>query len=173
MIRFLQSSGKTTKTILGGMLLLICGAMVITLVPGGILGDAFGFGGVQQGFVARVSGQDISLRDVDLVARRIGQQQFGGRSIPDQLMPLLRQSAANQLITQKALLAEAERMGLKVTDAELQDTLQHGSFAQVLFPGGNFVGQQQYESFVSQNFNLTVPAFEQALKDDLLMNKLQ
>jgi peptidyl-prolyl cis-trans isomerase D len=173
MIRFLQSSGKTKKYVLGGMLLLICGAMVITLVPGGILGDAFGFGGVQQGFVARVSGQDISLRDVDLVARRIGQQQFGGRSIPDQLMPLLRQSAANQLITQKALLAEAERMGLKVTDAELQDTLQHGQFSQAFFPGGNFIGQQSYEAFVNQNFNMTVPQFEQAVKDDLLMNKLQ
>ncbi len=173
MIRFLQSSGKTTKTILGAMLMLICGAMVITLVPGGILGDAFGFGGVQQGVVAKVSGQEVSVRDVDMTARRIAQQQFGGRSVPDQLMPLLRQSAANQLITQKALLAEAERMGFKVTDAELQDTLQHGQFGQAFFPGGNFIGDQAYEGFVQQNFNMSVPQFEQAVKDDLLMNKLQ
>lgn len=173
MIRFLQSSGKTTKTILGALLVLICGAMVITLVPGGILGDAFGFGGVQQGVLAKVGGQEVTLRDVDLAARRIAQQQFGGRSVPDQLMPLLRQSAANQLITQKALLAEAERMGLKVTDAELQDTLQHGQFGQVLFPGGNFIGEQAYEGFVQSNFNMSVPQFEQAVKEDLLMNKLQ
>ena len=173
MIRFLQSSGKTTKTILGAMLVLICGAMVITLVPGGILGDAFGFGGVQQGVLAKVGGQEVTVRDVDLAARRIAQQQFGGRSIPDQLMPLLRQSAANQLITQKALLAEAERMGLKVTDAELQDTLQHGQWGQAFFPGGNFIGQQAYEGFIQQNFNMSVPQFEQAIKEDLLMNKLQ
>jgi peptidyl-prolyl cis-trans isomerase D len=173
MIRFLQSSGKTTKTILSAMLLLICGAMVITLVPGGILGDAFGFGGVQQGVLARVGGQDVTLQDVDRTARRIGQQQFGGRSVPEQLMPFLRQSAANQLITQKALLAEAERMGFKVTDSELQDTLQHGPLSQYFFPGGNFIGQQAYESFVNQNFNMTVAQFEQAVKDDLLMNKLQ
>ena len=173
MIRFLQSSGKTTKTILGAMLLLICGAMVITLVPGGILGDAFGFGGVQQGVVAKVGGQEVSLRDVDMAARRVAQQQFGGRAIPDQLMPYLRQRAADQLITQKALLAEAERMGLKVTDAELQDTLQHGQFGQAFFPGGTFIGEQAYEGFVQQNFNMSVPQFEQAVKDDLLMNKLQ
>lgn len=173
MIRFLQSSGKTTKTILGAMLLLICGAMVITLVPGGILGDAFGFGGVQQGVVAKIGGQEVSVRDVDTTARRIAQQQFGGRSIPDQLLPMLRQSAANQLITQKALLVEAERMGLKVTDAELQDVLQHGQFGQMLFPGGAFIGQQAYEGFIQQNFNMTVPQFEQAVKDDLLLGKLQ
>lgn len=173
MIRFLQSSGKTMKFILGSLLVIICGAMVITLVPGGILGDAFGFGGVQQGVLARVGGQDVTLQDVDRAARRIGQQQFGGRSIPEQLMPLLRQSAANQLITQKALLAEAEHMGFKVTDTELQNTLQKGQFGQYFFPGGNFIGQQAYENFVNQNFNMTVPQFEQAVKDDLLMEKLQ
>jgi peptidyl-prolyl cis-trans isomerase D len=173
MIRFLQSSGKTTKTILGAMLLLICGAMVITLVPGGILGDAFGFGGVQQGVLARVGGQDVTITDVDRAARRIAQQQFGGRSVPDALLPLLRQSAANQLITQKALLAEAERMGFKVTDAELQDFLQHGPYSQTFFPGGNFIGQQAYENIINQNAQMTVPQFEQAVKDDLLMNKLQ
>ena len=82
MIRFLQSSGKTKKIVLGGMLMLICGAMVVTLVPGGILGDAFGFGGVEKGVVARVGGEDVSLQEVDRAARRIGQQQFGGRSYP-------------------------------------------------------------------------------------------
>ncbi len=173
MIRFLQSSGKTMKMILGAMLLLICGAMVITLVPGGILGDAFGFGGVQQGVVAKVYGQDVTVQDVDKAARRIAQQQFGGRSVPDQLLPLLRQSAVNQLITQKALIAEAERMGLKVTDTELTDFLQHGPYSQYFFPGGNFIGQQAYENFINQNANMTVQQFEAAVKQDLLLAKLQ
>lgn len=173
MIRFLQSSGKTMKIILGSLLVIICGAMVITLVPGGILGDAFGFGSVQQGVLAQVAGQDVTMVDIDKTARRIGQQQFGGRSIPEALWPLLRQSAANQLITQKALIAEAAHMGLKVTNAELQDTLQHGQFGQIFFPGGNFIGSQQYENFVNQNFNMSVPQFEQAVKEDLLIQKLQ
>ena len=42
MIRFLQTPGPTKKIILGGMLLVICAAMVITLVPGGI-GDSIGW----------------------------------------------------------------------------------------------------------------------------------
>src|SRR3984893_19035144 len=55
MIRFLQTPGPTKKIILGGMLLVICAAMVITLVPGGI-GDSIGLGGPGQGVVAKVAG---------------------------------------------------------------------------------------------------------------------
>jgi hypothetical protein len=43
MIRFLQTPGPIKKVVLGGLLVVICAAMVIVLVPGGILGDAFGF----------------------------------------------------------------------------------------------------------------------------------
>lgn len=173
MIRFLQSAGQTKKYILGGLLLIICGAMVITLVPGGILGDAFGFGGVEQGVLARVGGYNVTSFDVDRAARNMARQQFGGRAVPDQLMPLLRQSAANQLITQKALLVEAERMGLKVTDTELQNFLQHGPYSAYFFPNGKFIGQDAYENFINQNAQMTVPQFEQAVKEDLLMDKLR
>jgi len=173
MIRFLQTAGNAKKYILGAMLLLICGAMVITLVPGGILGDAFGFGSIEKGVLAKVNGQDITMKEVNDTAQRIGRQQFGGRSLPSALLPMLRQSAAEQLITQKALLAEAERMGLKVTDAELQDTLSKGQIGQFLFPNGKFVGDQQYELFVNQQFNMSIPEFEQLVKNDLLLSKLR
>jgi peptidyl-prolyl cis-trans isomerase D len=160
--------------ILGGMLVLICGAMVITLVPGGMLGDAFGFGSPsEKGVLARVGGQDVTMMEVDATARRIARQQFGGRSVPSQLLPMFRQGAAQNLITQKALLAEAEHMGLKVTDAELQDYLQHGPFSQYLFPSGQFIGDDQYQNFVQQMQMPSVAEFETAVKQDLLMSKLR
>ncbi|HWR17567.1 MAG TPA: peptidyl-prolyl cis-trans isomerase [Terriglobales bacterium] len=173
MIRFLQSSGKAKKVILGGLLLIICGAMVITLVPGGMLGDAFGFGGVEGGVLAKIGAQEVTVAEVDATARRMGRQQFGGRSVPSALLPMLRQSAAEQLVTQKALLAEAEHMGLKVTSQELQQALSRGQIGQYLFPNGQFVGEQQYEMFVNQQFQLTIPQFEQLVKNDLLLNKLR
>lgn len=172
MIRFLQTPGKTKKIVLGGLLLIICGAMVVTLVPGGILGDAFGFGNLEKGVLAKVGNEDVTSTEVDQTARRIGRQQFGGRSLPSQFLPFLRQNAAQQLILQKAEIFEAGRLGLKVTDAELRDELQHGQLAQMFFPNGQFIGQAAYENFV-QSQNMTVPQFEELLKAELLRNKLQ
>ena len=172
MIRFLQTPGKTKKIVLGGILVVICGAMVITLVPGGMLGDAFGFGAPQSGVLARVGDEEVTIQEVQVAARNMVKQQFP-RGFPQQFMPILLQRAADQLILQKAMISEAHRMGFKVTDEELRSELQHGAFSQVLFPNGNFVGQDAYDGFVSQQLNLTVPAFETLIKQDLLIRKLR
>ncbi|HSB75310.1 MAG TPA: peptidyl-prolyl cis-trans isomerase, partial [Terriglobales bacterium] len=171
MIRFLQTPGPIKKIILGGILVVICAAMVIVLVPGGILGDAFGFqGDLGQNVVAKVGSQEISVSEVQQQARSMGRQQFP-RGLPQALMPFLYQRAAENLITERAMLVEAERLGLSVSNAELQDELQHGPMSAELFPNGSFIGEQAYDDFVSQ-FNMSVPQFEQAMKDDLLRRKL-
>ncbi len=172
MIRFLQAPGKTKKIVLGGLLVIICGAMVITLIPGGILGDAFGFGRPEGNVLAKVGDQTVTIREVQDTARQMGRQQFP-RGLPQQFMPFLMQRAAQSLIVQKAMIAEAHRMGFTVTDAELQDELQHGPFGATLFPGGTFVGQASYEGFIQQNFQTSVENFEALLKSDLLIRKLR
>ena len=49
MIRFLQTPGPIKKIVLGGILLVICVMMVITLIPGGgFLNDLFGGSVTQQ-----------------------------------------------------------------------------------------------------------------------------
>src|SRR6516164_7152746 len=85
MIRFLQTPSAVKKYVLGGLLLIICGAMVVTLVPGGILGGAFGAPG--QGVVAKVGDQEITVAEVQQTARRLAQQQFAGRAVPPGIMP--------------------------------------------------------------------------------------
>jgi hypothetical protein len=42
MIRFLQTEGPFKKIVLSGLLLLICAAMAITLIPGGLGSDLTG-----------------------------------------------------------------------------------------------------------------------------------
>lgn len=171
MIRFLQTPGPIKKVVLGGLLVVICAAMVIVLVPGGILGDAFGFqSDLGQNIVAKVGTQEISVSEVQQQARNMGRQQFP-RGLPQALMPFLVQRAADNLITEHAMLVEAQRVGLSVSNPELQDELQHGPMGPSLFPNGTFIGEQAYEDFVSQ-FSMSVPQFEQAVKDDLLRRKL-
>ncbi len=171
MLRFLQTPGPMKKIILGGLLLVICVMMVITLVPGGLFGDYFGSGVTTAGVVAKVGTDDITLQQVAQRARMIGRQQFRG-NVPPTLMPFLMQRAADGMITQGALAYEADRMGLGVSDKELADYLHQGQFGTLFFPGGNFIGQQQYEDFVQNQFGLSVAQFEKELKGQLAQQKL-
>jgi peptidyl-prolyl cis-trans isomerase D len=171
MIRFLQTEGPVKKIVLGGLLLIICVMMVITLVPGGLFGDYFGGGLSQQGVLARVGDQDIGLQQVALRARTIGRQQFRG-NVPSSLMPFLMQRAADSMITQGAIVYEADRMGLGVSNEELRNYLHQGQFGEVFFPGGNFIGDQAYEQMVENQFGLSVAQFEHELKGQIAGTKL-
>ncbi len=172
MLRFLQKPGPIKKIVLGGILVVVCVMMVITLIPGGgFLGDMFGGGLNTQGILARVGNQDITSTEVAQQARLMGKQQFKG-NVPETLMPYLMQRAAQGMIGQKVLAYEAERMGLGVSNEELRKTLHQGQMGQVLFPGGNFIGDQAYESFIESQFNMSVPQFEQEVKGEIAQRKL-
>jgi peptidyl-prolyl cis-trans isomerase D len=172
MIRFLQTSGQTTKIVLGGLLLLICASMVITLIPGGLSGDVFGGGQPGKGIIAKVDGTDITAEEVHETARQMAQQQMRGANV-EMLLPYFNQRAAEQLITRQALLGEAARLGFRATPEEVKDELQHGRYAGTFFPGGNFIGEQEYENLLQQN-NLTPAKFEtEIIPDDLMLSKLQ
>jgi peptidyl-prolyl cis-trans isomerase D len=173
MIRLLQQSGQTTKYILGGLLLIICASMVITLIPGGLGGDVLG-SGPGKGIVAKVDGNEISADDVRTTAKQMLQQQMpqGSTANMSMLLPFFSQRAAEQLITRQALLSEATRMGLRVSQEEVKEELQHGRYAATFFPGGAFIGEQEYEDMLTRA-NLTPTKFEESVGHDLLLTKLQ
>ena len=172
MIRFLQTPGPIKKIVLGGILLVICVMMVITLIPGGgFLNDMFGGSVTQTGILAKVGNQEVSLREVSEQARLMGRQQFKG-NIPPALMPYLMQRAAQGMITQKALVYEADRMGLGVSDEELRGYLHQGQMGQMIFPGGTFIGQQAYQDFIQNQFNMGVQQFELEVKSEIAQRKL-
>jgi peptidyl-prolyl cis-trans isomerase D len=173
MIRFLQTPGPFKKIILSGILLVFCGAMVITLIPGGLgITDSLA-GSPGKGVVATVSGEQVTALDVQREARQMIQQQYPQMAAQASMfMPFVARQAAQQLIDQKALLVEAQRLGLRASDEEVRDDLQHGRYANTFFPNGTFVGQDKYEEML-QNAQLTVPQFEQLVKDDLLLDKLR
>ena len=175
MIRFLQTQGPTKKIILSGILLVICAAMVITFIPGGLTSELTGQPG--KGVVAKVDGSEISSDEVRRTARQMAQQdaqRYG--EMAQKLMPFLIQQetirAVDQMIDRQALLSAARRMGLRVSPEEVKDELQHGRYAATFFPGGNFIGQVEYEEML-QRANLTAPKFEQSVGDDILLTKLQ
>jgi len=173
MIRFLQTPGPIKKVVLGGLLTIICAAMAITLIPGGLGSDVIGIGTPGQGVVANVGGEPVTAVEVQREARQMLRQQFpqGGEQA-SMLLPYFAQRAAQNLISRQAIIAEAQRVGLRVSDEELRDELQHGRYSATFFPGGNFVGQQQYENIL-QNADISVPVFEQSIKNDILLDKFR
>ena len=172
MIRFLQTPGPIKKIVLGGMLLVICGAMVITLVPGG-LGSNLGMGGPRQGVIATVDGNEVTTVDVNRTTDNMLREQFPKAGAQTAMLrPYFAQRALDNLISQKAILAEANRMGLRATDAEVRDEIQHGRYSNVFFPNGNFIGQDEYQARLDQA-GLTIPQFEEEIKNQILFTKLQ
>jgi peptidyl-prolyl cis-trans isomerase D len=171
MIRFLQTEGPVKKIILSGLLLLICAAMVIAFVPGGLGGELTGQPG--KGIVAKVGGEDVTAQEVRDTARQMLQQQgaqLGANA--SVLLPFFAQRAADQLIDRQALLAEAQHLGFKATSEEVKDELQHGRYAEYFFPGGNFIGEAEYESML-QRANLTPATFEANVAKEIMIAKLQ
>jgi len=173
MIRFLQTPGPLKKFLLGGLLTIICVFMVITLVPGFGNSNFFGGGAPARGVVATVSGNEISSMEVLRMAKRMVQQQFPkGGAQASMLLPFFSGQAAQQLINEKVILFEADRLGLRATDEDVRDELQHGQYAETFFPGGTFIGEVAYEERLQQA-DLTVPLFEQSVKDQIRFEKLR
>jgi peptidyl-prolyl cis-trans isomerase D len=173
MIRFLQTEGPVKKIVLSGLLLLICGAMAITLIPGIGSNDTLS----KPGVVAKVNGEDVTAEQVRETAREMAQQQaqqYGAQA--SMIMPFLIQQttprAVDQLIDRQALLAEAQKIGLKSSPQEVKDELQHGRYAGIFFPGGNFIGEAEYQSMLQQH-NLTPATFEESVSKEIVMSKLQ
>ena len=69
MIRFLQTEGPVKKIVLSGLLLLICGAMAITLIPGVGNNDTLS----KPGVIAKVNGEEVTAEQVRETAREMAQ----------------------------------------------------------------------------------------------------
>ena len=80
----------------------------------------------------------------------------------------LKRQALEQLLNSKILLAEAERLGLQVSDQELRDEI----LRQLQNERGEFVGQELYESWSTQQFG-SPAAFEKIFREELLLQKLR
>jgi peptidyl-prolyl cis-trans isomerase D len=173
MIRFLQTPGPIKKIVLGGLLTIICVLMVITLVPGFGNSNYLGFGAPNPGVLATVSGEEITTNEVQRETRQYVQQQYPrGGAQANMLMPFFAGQVAQQLIDQKVLLVEAHRLGMHVTSEEIRQELEHGPYAATFFPDGKFIGQEEYDNLL-RSHDMTVPRFEQAVGDDVLMRKLR
>ena len=176
MIRILQQDNRATKAIFAVVIGAAIVTMVITLVPGifdnGAANDAAVYATVRTpGWFGRLAGESTSIKTADV--QRTAERQMQQQQLPDFYLPFV-MSRAGQLEVERAVLThEADRLGLRVSDDDLRRYLQNGPYSQYLFPGGTFIGQEQYINFVESAFHLPVTQFESEVKADLELQRLQ
>jgi peptidyl-prolyl cis-trans isomerase D len=175
MIRFLQKDSRAVKAIFIVIISIACITMVITLVPG-IFSDQVSSSDTYAtihgaGFFGRLFGSsdEVSTQEVQQLAQRMMQRQ----QLPDFVLPFMMQRVGQGLISQHIELQEANRLGVNVTDDDLRAFLKTGTWGQVLFPNGHYIGDEQYASLVSQNFGISREVFEKELKKEIEENRLR
>jgi len=176
MIRILQQDSRITKIIFAVIIGAAIVTMVITLVPGifdnGTANDASIFATVHSpGVFGRIVGETTSIKTVDV--QRAAEQQMQQQQLPEFYLQFIMQRAGQIQVERAVLQHEADRLGLQVSDDDLRSFLQHGPYAQYLFPGGNFIGQDQYVNFVESAFRLPIAQFETEVKSDIELQRLQ
>ncbi|HYK36667.1 peptidylprolyl isomerase [Alloacidobacterium sp.] len=175
MIRFLQKDSRVMKGIFIAIIAATCVLMVIFLVPGMFSGDQGSSSNTYAtirgaGILGRFfGGDDVSTQEVQQLAQRMLQRQ----QLPDFVLPYMMQRVGTGLIQQHIELQEANRLGVSVTDDDLRNFLHTGTWGQVLFPNGRYIGDEQYASLVSQNFGISRDQFEKELKKELQEDRLR
>lgn len=160
MFDLFRSRAKAVRYLLGAVLLLVALSMVITLIPGFVGATAS-----QDNIVAEIGGEVITTRDVQLTL----QQQLRNNSFPREMAGVYVPVIVNQMISDRAIAYQAERMGFRVTDADVAFAVE--SMVPQLFENGKFVGKDAYAQYLSQ-MNLTIPEFESNVRKQILLLSL-
>jgi peptidyl-prolyl cis-trans isomerase D len=176
MIRFLQRDSRVVKAFFVVVIAAASVGMVVYLIPG-LTGmgasTADAYATIYPHWYSRLfsSGQTVSQERVSQLAR----QQMQRQKLPDApyIVNYFEQQAGSQLLRMQVLLAEAERLGIQATDEDVRKFLHQGQFGEFLFPNGQYIGDDHYTSFVATQFNLSVAQFEQEVKQDIQIRRLQ
>ncbi|MBZ5644929.1 MAG: peptidylprolyl isomerase [Acidobacteriia bacterium] len=150
------------RIMLGVILGILCIGMLLYLVPQDTGTELTG-----TDVVAQVGDQKITMADVQEQLDRISRN----GQIPASIRGLYTQQVLDNLIFQKSLVVEADRLGLRVTDEEHADFLK--KLVPTAFQGDTFIGMDRYAAEVQARFQMGVPEFETAIKDELLQQKFQ
>ena len=151
------------RILLGVVVLLLGGSMLLYLVP-----QTPGTGEASStDILAKVGDETVSTAEVRQQLAEISQR----NQIPKQLESLYARQILNQLIFQKEMEYEAKRLGIRVSDQERAARIRQ--FLPTAYNGDTFVGMDRYAAEVQSRFQLSVPVFEELIRQGLLQDKFR
>ena len=152
---------------------LVCVAFVLFYIPDFLRGT--GADAAAGDTIAKVEGREITAGDF----RRTYQAQLQayrsayGASMSDQLLKQLgvEQQILQQMVDERAALAEAERLGISVSDEEVRQRI----FATPAFQeNGAFIGDARYQQLLRMQRPPMLPSeFEDNVRNQLTVEKLR
>jgi len=153
-----------SRILLGAVVLVLAGGMLLYLVPSmpGTGSDAS-----STDTVATVGSESVSMLEVRQQLAEIEQR----NQVPKALESLYAQQILKQLVFQKEIEYEAKRVGVHVSDEERAERIRQ--FLPTAYDGGNFVGMDRYAAEVQGRFQMTVPVFEEQIRQGLLLEKFR
>lgn len=160
----LRDSKTAVKFLLGGLLVAISGIMVLQLTPLGGIGTG---NNASPDAVATIGGENISIVDV----RQQFAEQTRGQNVPAVLQGLYMRQVLDQMVFERLMELEAQRLGIQVTPEEITQRIKE--LLPTAFPGGNWVGAERYAQEVQMRAGMSVPQFEDFVRKDVLANKFR
>ncbi len=142
----LMRSANRYRWFVSTIILAVVAAFVIAIFLDWGGAGTVGAGAGGTGWIARVNGEEITIREVEQRRLQIEGQykQFLGDQFESQAASFdFPRQALNQMVGQTLAASEASRLGLEATDAEVADTIVN---AQVFQRDGRFIGAQEYRN---------------------------
>jgi peptidyl-prolyl cis-trans isomerase D len=146
------------------ILVLICVSMVITLIPGLFSGPSTDASSPDAAAV--VGGQTVSVVDVQQKLDQMSR----GQTIPQMMRGLYAREVLNQMIFQRAMEYEAQRLSMQVTPEEERQRIEQ--ILPAAFSNGVWL-KDQYVNQVETRLGMSVPQFEEALRESMVAEKFR
>lgn len=163
MFDLFRSRDKAVRIFLTALLSLVALSMVAYLIPG--YGGS-GSTSSSDNVVAEIGKNQLTVHDVQMAIRAATRN----REMPPEMMAHYVPQVIEQLINEKAMVYQADRMGLEVSEAELAKVIRDQM--PQMFPNGQFVGKEAYAAALAQQ-DMTIPEFEQYMQNQILLNRLR
>lgn len=178
MIRFLQADSRAMKVLFVLIIAACSVGMVVYLIPG-----LYNLGSPSEGTYAVVyphwysrifsSGATVSEQQVEAAAQQYIQARAPQAAGNQTLLKMVESQVGSQMIEQKVLMQKAQQLGIHVSDDDVRQFLHQGGLGDLIFPNGQYIGDDAYANLVATRWNMSTGQFEDEIKTEIAIRRLE
>jgi peptidyl-prolyl cis-trans isomerase D len=178
MIRFLQADSRAMKVLFVIIIALCSVGMVVYLIPG-----LYSLGAPSEGTYAVIyphwysrffsSGASVTEQQVEAAAQqdiRARAPQLAGN---DQILKMMESQVGAQLVEQQVMSQVADQLGIHVSDDDVRQFLHQGGLGELIFPNGQYIGDDAYANLVATRWDMSTGQFESEIKTSIAIRRLE